>query len=94
MERRSFFDWVKCPVEFSKEFNYVRFQEDRPKQIHKLVGFSRKYRENVLLNFAKVYSDDIGGIKISEYIEEYMPGWYNKAEHLTEQEVIKIINEK
>ena len=100
MERRSFFDWVKCPIEFSREFNYVRFQSDRPKQIHKYVGFSENYKEHwqveikIILNFAQVYSDDNGGIRISEHTKGYMPGWYNKAEHLTEKEVIKILNEK
>ena len=102
MERRSFVGWVKCPIEFSKEFNYVRFQEDRPKEIHKYLGFASKSKERwqeekdikITLNFAQVHLDNNGEIRTSEYFREYYPGWYNKAEHLTEKEVIKILNEK
>ncbi len=71
MERRSFVGWVKCPIEFSKEFNYVRFQEDRPKEIHKYLGFARKYKERwqeekdikITLNFAQVHLDNNGEIR-------------------------------
>lgn len=97
-ERRSFVDWLKCPIVFSKEFNYVRFQKDRPSEIHKYVGFSRwcgrrdlSDEKYILLNFAQVYSDNNGGIRISEYAKEYWPGWYNTAEHLKEEQVKKIL---
>lgn len=98
-ERRSFAEWAKCPIEFSKRFNYVRFQSDRPSQVHQYVGFSRYCRESthseikfITLNFVEIYPGDNGGIRPSEYVKEFWPSWYDKAEHLTEEEVKKIIN--
>lgn len=100
-ELRSFVNWVKCPIDFSKEFNYVRFMEDRPTEIHQYVGFSRLCGRRdllnekvILLNFAQVYKNDSGGVRTAEYFKEYYPGWYNNAEHLTEEEVKKILSKK
>lgn len=100
-ERRSFVQWVKCPIEFSKEFNYVRFRSRSELEIYKYIGFSRLCKENrysndsfVILHFSKVLSDGKNGIRISEHKEEFWPGWYNNAEHLKEEQVKKIFKIK
>lgn len=89
-ERRTFVGWIKCPIEFSKKFNYVKFNTDS--SLYKYDGFYRIYRERhhtentIVLNFRRVFLSEDNELELG-YIKQFHPGWYNKATHFTEEEV-------
>ena len=95
VERRTFFDWVKCPIEFGKKFEYVIFRT-RP-DVYRYVGFSRRYTDNgvdkIILDFRRIFIDERNIIS-EAYIEQFYPGWYNEAKCLTEKEAIDYLMNK
>jgi hypothetical protein len=90
-ERRTFFEWVKCPVEFGKKFDYVIFQGNYG--VHRFVKFRRRFKTNydreeyITLDFQSIYLNEedklTGGL-----IKEFYSGWYDKAECITEQQAL------
>jgi len=90
-EKRTFVEWVKCPQEFSKKFNYIKFE--KYSEVYQYAGFSRRYKEKhevkykIILNFYRIFLDENNQLQ-KGYLKELSQGWYNNKDvttHITEQ---------
>jgi len=91
-EKRTFVDWVKCPIDFSKKFEYVKFETDS--DLYKYDGFYRTYKDGsdrvFILNFRQVFLNEKKELELG-HAGNFYPGWYNKAIHFTESEVMEYL---